>query len=243
MAVIDGYAADEDLSPADGSKAYGAGGYGLILDTDLFPGDNAMAYGAGGYGIDLDAPVAGPDIIYRMRAYDSTLGRIVFWNSGVIDSSGLDYTGPGPLSDVVVQNVLGLPLLVLIPGTGIEAMPEQWVKLNVPAGQPATTMFTQVSTNFDTIKAIREGSIVGLGTRLSQAVTAGLLTVTVTINGVAGALSIGHSSGVGDEATQATGIDTYVPGDLLGIQYSTDAGLLPAGVIDLEAWFQVVEVP
>jgi hypothetical protein len=183
-------------------------------------------------------------VVYRMRAYDSGLAppRYVYWNSVIVDDLGTYYTGPGPISDVVVQNIQGIPVILLVPGTGFEAMPEQWVKLNVPANQAATPMFAQVSTNFDTIKAIRDGSIVGLGTRLSEAVTAGLLTVTVTINGTPGTLSIAHTSGTGGVATQATGIDNYVAGDLIGIQYSTNAGFLPI-TADLEAWLQVVEVP
>jgi hypothetical protein len=50
-------------------------------------------------------PVSGAQ--YRMRAYDSTLTRIVFWTSDTIDTLGADYTGPGPITDVVVQNVIG----------------------------------------------------------------------------------------------------------------------------------------
>lgn len=44
---------------------------------------------------------------YRMRAYDATLGRDVFWSSAGIDSSGSGYGGPGPLSDIVVHMRLG----------------------------------------------------------------------------------------------------------------------------------------
>jgi hypothetical protein len=44
---------------------------------------------------------------YRMRAFDATLTRIVFWPSSVIDTPGANYTGPGPLTDVVVQDIIG----------------------------------------------------------------------------------------------------------------------------------------
>jgi hypothetical protein len=46
-------------------------------------------------------------IAYRMRAYDATLGREVFWNSVGIDDQGSAYGGPGPLSDIVVHMLLG----------------------------------------------------------------------------------------------------------------------------------------
>ncbi len=42
---------------------------------------------------------------YRMRAIDGTLDRHVFWSSTTIDATGVDYPGPGPLTDVVVQAV------------------------------------------------------------------------------------------------------------------------------------------
>jgi hypothetical protein len=48
---------------------------------------------------------AGP--VYRMRAHDTTLGRYVYWQSSSVDSAGANYAGPGPLTDVVVQNVIG----------------------------------------------------------------------------------------------------------------------------------------
>ena len=85
------------------------------------------------------------------------------------------------------------------------------------------------------------GSIVGLATRLSEAITAGTLTVRVTINGSPGTLTLVHTGGLGSQVIQATGIDNYVAGDLIGIQYQTNAGFLPV-TADLEAWLQVVEV-
>jgi hypothetical protein len=193
----------------------------------------------------MPSPVVVAGTIYRMRAYDATLGRLVYWNSSTLDATGVDYAGVGPLSDVVLQVTVGQPKLTLVPGTGIEAMPEQWVKLNVPANQPATAMSAQVSTNFDTLKAIRAGSIVGLGTRLNTPITAGALTVRITINGAPGTLMAVHTAGansMGAQVVQPTGVDDYVAGDLIGTQYATSAGFQPISA-DLEAWLQVVETP
>jgi hypothetical protein len=44
---------------------------------------------------------------YRMRAYDTTLGMDVYWNSADIDIGGVDYAGPGPLVNFVVANIFG----------------------------------------------------------------------------------------------------------------------------------------
>jgi len=43
---------------------------------------------------------------YRMRGFDTTLGRQVYWLSPVIDTPGSDYTGPGPLTGIVVSDVV-----------------------------------------------------------------------------------------------------------------------------------------
>jgi hypothetical protein len=42
-----------------------------------------------------------------MRANDTTLGFPVYWNSTNIDTAGADYAGPGPLTDVVVSDIIG----------------------------------------------------------------------------------------------------------------------------------------
>jgi len=43
--------------------------------------------------------------IYRMRGYDTTLGYPVYWPSTIVDATGADYAGPGPLTDIVVVEV------------------------------------------------------------------------------------------------------------------------------------------
>lgn len=45
--------------------------------------------------------------LYRMRAYDSTLSQIVYWNANDLDATGASYGGPGPLVDVVLFMFLG----------------------------------------------------------------------------------------------------------------------------------------
>jgi hypothetical protein len=51
----------------------------------------------------------GPSITYRMRAYDTTLAQVVFWNSSIIDDTGVNYLGPGPLTMVVVSGIIPPP--------------------------------------------------------------------------------------------------------------------------------------
>jgi hypothetical protein len=123
-------------------------------------------------------------------------------------------------------------------------LPEKWGQDNVTASQTDVDLGAKVSTNFNTIKAIRAGSIVGMGTRLSEAITDATedsAVVTVTINGTPGTLGISHASGTnpsGGEAAQGVGVDSYVAGDLLGIQITTLGSFTPT-TTDIEAWLEI----
>lgn len=119
--------------------------------------------------------------------------------------------------------------------------PEQWTVKAVAASLTNSAMFAQVSTDWDSWKAIRAGSITGLASRLTTAISAGTLAVTVTVNGTAGTLTINHTNAInstGGIATQAAGIDAYAAGDLIGIQITTDGAWSPAGN-DLEAYLEL----
>lgn len=125
------------------------------------------------------------------------------------------------------------------------APPEQWAQQNVAAGQVAVAIPSAVSVNFDDIKMMRAGSVVGLSTRLTDAVTAGTATVRVTINGVGGTLNVAHTAGgnpTGGQSTQRAGIDTFLAGDLVGLSITTDLIFLPI-TTDLESWIEVEEQP
>jgi hypothetical protein len=122
--------------------------------------------------------------------------------------------------------------------------PEQWAVQNVPANTPATSMSAQVSTNFDDIKMMRAGSIVGISSRLTAAVTAGTLQVDATINGVivpAAALNVTMGvASTGGQTLAAPGVAPYVAGDLIGIKFTTSLGFTPT-TTDLEAWLEILE--
>lgn len=110
------------------------------------------------------------------------------------------------------------------------ALPEQWAQENVAASQTNVALSAQVSTSFDTVKAVRAGSLVGFATRLTEPITAGTLTVELTINGAGTGFLLAHTAGSnpsGGVAAQAVGVDAYVAGDLIGVRITTDAGFLP----------------
>ncbi len=55
---------------------------------------------------DAQAVASGNGRTYRMRGYDATLARIVYWNASGIDTTGASYTGPGALSQIILVKVL-----------------------------------------------------------------------------------------------------------------------------------------
>jgi hypothetical protein len=55
---------------------------------------------------DLQGVVSASGAVYRMRGYDSTETRTVYWDATTIDAAGAEYTGPGPLANVVVSIVI-----------------------------------------------------------------------------------------------------------------------------------------
>lgn len=120
-------------------------------------------------------------------------------------------------------------------------LPEKWHQIDVPASQTNVELTTLVSQTFNDIQAVKNGSITGLNVRLTGNVTLGQLTVTVTVNGTPGTLQVvitgGNSSG---RNTQATGIDTYTAGDLIGLEITTDGSFAPANDLDVEAWVEVI---
>jgi hypothetical protein len=183
---------------------------------------------------------SGDAFTYRMRGYDTTLARFVYWTASEVDGTGSNYTGPGPLQDIVVQNTVRELITVVPAPPEVQFMPEMWAQENVAASQTNVALSAMVSMNFDTIKMIRAGSIVGISSRFTEAITAGTITIQITKNGVAGTLQLVHSSGTGSTATQLSGIDTYLAGDLIGVQITTTSGFLPT-TTDLEVWLEIQE--
>jgi hypothetical protein len=58
------------------------------------------------YGAWTESFVSGSNFIYRMRAFNTTLGVFVYWNSPTIDVSGSYYPGTGTLINIVVSNII-----------------------------------------------------------------------------------------------------------------------------------------
>jgi hypothetical protein len=124
------------------------------------------------------------------------------------------------------------------------APPEIWFDDDVAANQTDVPLDTRASALFAEFKAVSPGSVVGIGSRLTETITAGTLTLAVSINGAAGALSLVHTAGSnpdGGEAFQLPGVDDFVAGDLIGILITTDAGFLPV-TTDLEATLELSDV-
>jgi|SRR5690606_13348976 len=75
-------------------------GYAQGYADGLAAADTSAAYNQG-----YADGFADGSVFYRMRAWDITLGRYVYWTvQGVVDDLGLEYTGPGPLIDIVAAD-------------------------------------------------------------------------------------------------------------------------------------------
>lgn len=126
------------------------------------------------------------------------------------------------------------------PSESIEVFspPEAWVA--AVTRDTSGTMSALVSQNFSDVQTIRAGSIVGLRTRFVSAITAGTLTITITINGAPTALSVAYiSPSSGSAATWPLGFQPYAAGDLIGIDWSADSAFDPD--MNIEAWIELSE--
>ena len=122
---------------------------------------------------------------------------------------------------------------------GVYALPEKWHQIGMTVGQPDTAMSTLVSQTFDDIQAIKAGSIVGLNVRCTANLSGGTVTATVTVNVTPGTLAVTVSSGSeSGRLTQLTGVDTFSPGDEIGIILKTDGSYAPV-TLDAEAWLEI----
>lgn len=106
---------------------------------------------------------------------------------------------------------------------GISAAPLGWYLATTIAGTGGPTALARYNTVFSSWVVDRSGSIVGVSCRLSSVRTAGTLTVEVYKNGVATGLvavidATHTQNGIG---TQARGLDTFVAGDFIHLQYTT----------------------
>ena len=120
---------------------------------------------------------------------------------------------------------------------GREWLPELWTQNDVAATQTNVALSCQNSQLFDTFKAVRAGFVTGLTSRLTEAVTAGTLTVTIAINGTPGTLAVISTSGTGGVSTQTSG-DAFVAGDTISVVVTTTGTFTPI-TTDLECAVEV----
>lgn len=126
------------------------------------------------------------------------------------------------------------------------AAPEVWYKLLVAVSLTNVALDRRASALGTTWPAPRDGSIVGIATKLDGTITAGTITVIPTIAGSNATMTLVHTSAsnpTGGTATQAAGVDTYTAGQAIGVVVTTPLTLLPAATLNLEVWLQVTEGP
>lgn len=158
-----------------------------------------------------------------------------------VQRTGVDSQNPGlPVVNIGAINDAGANT-----GTvGTYSPPEKWGQNTVPAGQAATALLGTVSQLYETIEAIRPGSLIGISLRFTGTVTLGNATATVTINGVAQTLAVIVASGNSQNQTlQLAEIDNYIAGDFIGVSLATDGPFAPSGSLSCEVWLLVRDTP
>ena len=81
--------------------------FGAVLEVELSATPQLSLIGVERFVFLTDTGGPQGGVTFRMRATDTTLTQIVYWDSTTVDSAGADYTGPGPLTNIVVQNIIG----------------------------------------------------------------------------------------------------------------------------------------
>ena len=125
-------------------------------------------------------------------------------------------------------------------------IPATWFRVNIARSLTDETLEKHKGNAVlsDAWRAPRAGSIVALTTRIAVDITTGSLTVKVAKNGDAGTLSVASTPGSnagGGTSTQAIGVDTFVAGDMIGAEITTDGTLVPNGTDSVEVCIEVQE--
>jgi hypothetical protein len=75
---------------------------GVVTPTEL---DGGIVHTGRAAELSLFAPT---NLVYTMRGYDQTALKLVFWNTAEIDPTAAKYTGPGPVTGIIVHARRGL---------------------------------------------------------------------------------------------------------------------------------------
>lgn len=152
---------------------------------------------------------------------------MAWWTNNNGGNTPMQIDGDG---DVVVQKDIEAV-------GGYKAPIAHWAEDNIAASQSNNVMdLWAVGSNRQLALVAYAGSIVAIVTRVLAGgpITAGTLTIEVTVNGsVVFTQTITSGSGDSIVTTQAKDVDPVAAGDRIGVQFDTDAGFLPSGTVDV----------
>lgn len=181
---------------------------------------------AGGFTIAADA--TNVTATRTVEAASGAVDVLVFQLHTVLRNFGPTTPPPGnlPSGSLAPQPFIVEPgTLTPVATAGRYALPDKWSQNDIAASQTNVALAQNVSQLFDTTKAIRAGSLIGFSTRIDSTITAGTLTIELTINGAGTGFTLVHTSGsnpTGGEATQAAGLSPFVAGDVIGARITTN---------------------
>lgn len=169
-------------------------------------------------------PSATANVLLTANAGDSIVG----FPAGLV-------VGPGETVWLIAEGTSTWQLVSLGIKCCVYSVPETWAVASMPIGGGA--MPTR-SSNFTDKPAIRAGSVVGISARATGAVT-GNVAATVTVNGAPGTLAAALAGVAEAQATQLHGVDTYVAGDKIGIDWASDSD---NSSLEMEAWLEIAPI-
>lgn len=123
-------------------------------------------------------------------------------------------------------------------------LPVVWARNNVPQGTSGVLDAAGLPAGLSDFPVAIGGSVTGILAVLSQAITAGDITITLRKNGssVASQAVVAPVDGTTKVVNFPPGKAEYAAGDTIGLHLSAASGLTPNAVIDLAAYVEFQSV-
>jgi hypothetical protein len=163
--------------------------------------------------IQSDAGAGGTGIIIGSSALRTYVGKQRFTN-------GFNVTDNSPADGTIYESR--------------SSINQVWYQENVVAGLTDQNMKIVETGAVPSLPIFDDGSVLGIEVRISNPITAGSITIDLAKNGtnIAQTVTLTSASQTGFVAIPRNG-RKFARGDLYNMRYTTSAGLLPSGTIDI----------
>lgn len=188
------------------------------------------------------------DWLIAIKRTDAIVAVIIYDRKGTLVAEGdVDDAKARALHDAVVaQSVLDpseVSLTQLIGTRQLDRvfLPVIWQKKNVTANQTTGVPMDIVGLAIKQLPLSRNGSLMSVGVVLSTAVTAGFIRLEMTRDGVATGKTLDITSATGTKRVWEFAANELIgtKGQDLGVNWGSNAALLPTNTIELNVFFEV----